>query len=147
MIPHDVANELKQTAKDIVHIAKGNDAIAEMMGFKNYIPSETVLKSHENIYAQYNLPMRWYVVPGIGRYNSFELRFHCDWDWLVSAIIEMKKYRAGHTVKPITTLEQVLQMLWHQLEDIKPIDFDKKVLWVVVSQYALTLKLIKEQEK
>jgi hypothetical protein len=136
-MPKQLPKELSELQKEQLEIAQRNEAIAELIGFKKYLPSEEIKKVHEK---QYPGSMRWYFVPGIGRYNSFELKFDSDWNWLISACVELKKFRNTHLHASI---------LWQAFTEIEVqniIDLDLKKLWKLVSDYALLIVKIKRTE-
>lgn len=126
--------------QELLERAKRNEAIAELMKFKRYLPSSTVAQSHSERYNA--MPMQWYWVPEVGRYNSFELKFDRDWNWLVSALIELGKYKHAYLGKT-----DKLSNIYNHIRTTQPFDFDKKKLWIAVSDYALELLRLKEAEK
>lgn len=108
------------------------------MGFKTYLPNDKVAKSHRE---KYQAPMRWFFIPGIGRYNSFELKFDKDYNWLMSSVIMLKKYEHSHK------LDSKLERIYRLILNIKLIDVNKEKLWILVSDYAMELLLQKSKEK
>jgi hypothetical protein len=97
-----------------------------------------VLERDSKLYQ--NMPIKWFYLPGVGRYNSFELKFQRSWDWLISAIIEMRKYRGVD--KPGTKLHTIFTLI----QRMQPFDFDIHELWIYVSDYCLELLQQKEIE-
>lgn len=131
-------NTPEELQKQTVEIARRNEAIAELMGFKTYIPNDKVAKSHRE---KYQAPMRWFFIPAVGRYNSFELKFDKDYNWLMSAVITLKKYEHSH--KPDSKLERIFRLILN----IKLIDINKEKLWILVSDYSQELLNQKVKDK
>lgn len=117
---------------------KRNEAIAGIMNFKKYNPSVEVKENHERAHGR--LPMQWYYLPNVGRYNSFELKFHNDYNWLISACIELKKYEHSHVHG--TKLDGLFQ----KIMSIRLININHHQLWTLVSDYAITLLQQKQTE-
>jgi hypothetical protein len=115
-----------------------NEAIAELMGFKKYIPSSEVRSVHEREYPL--TPIQWFFVPGIGRYNSFELKFDSDWNWLISCVIELNKYKYTH--QQGTRLFDLFSLI----SGTNILDLNMKHLWIDISNYALEVRRIKNLE-
>jgi hypothetical protein len=140
---HNPEQQANTKLLELLEIARRNTAIADMLKFKRYVPSTDVLAAHTEQYRHFlsDLPLKWYHIPNVGRYNSFELKFDRDWNWLISAIIEMKKYDLSH--KPGSKLERI----YEAIRSTRSIYFNLHELWTLVSDYALELLRIKELEK
>lgn len=130
--------EAEQLMLKVVEQARRNEAIAEMLLFKKYLPSELIASHHNRQYN--NQPMKWFYIENVGRFNSFELKFHSDWNWMVSAVIEMKKYQYTHTV------DNKLKRIYELILATKIVDLDLTKLWTLVSDYALELQKQKQIE-
>lgn len=125
--------------EQLLETARRNEAIARLMNFKRYIPSERVREDHA---ALYDAPMKWFHIPNVGKYNSFELRFHDDWNWLVSACCEFRKY--FKTNPPGSKLEE----LFREIQNTNILFLEINELWLKVSDYALeVLNQMKEESK
>lgn len=141
----DMYEQIKKNSKQemmvMIDIAIRNEAIADMLGFKQYLPSQRVKESHIEHYPK--VPIRWFMIPGIGRYNSFELKFDKDWNWMVSVLIEMKKYENAFEVS-ISEFE--LRTLFNKIQYTSVIDLDLKTIWTLVSEFAMELRKQKDLE-
>jgi hypothetical protein len=140
-------NNQQPIQKELQQKIQRNDAIAQIMGFKKYIPAHGTKTVYEQLYA--NIHMQWYVVPGIGRYNSFELKFDSDWNWLISACIELKKYEYVHTkLHPGDKgFDHTTNLLYWKILNIKLINVDLADLFIKVSDYCLEVLRQKQAEK
>ena len=127
----------KLTPNSIDDIVFRNELLCILLGFKNYIPNSGVAKDHEQLYKR---QLRWFVIPGIGNYNSAELRFHCDYNWLISAVIEFKKYDGLD--KPNT----VLYGLYEKLKKTNVLDIQREDLWRKLTDYAIAVWQQKQKE-
>jgi hypothetical protein len=123
---------------EMIITAIRNEAIADIIGWKKYLPATDIRKSHEELYKA---PMQWYHIPGIGNYNSFELKFHSDWNWLMSCVLEMKKYYG------IDKPESKLCSYFNQIHCTPILYLDMKKLWMAVSDYCMELLKQKREEK
>lgn len=126
-----MSTEEDQTINEVNDIIIRNTAIAELLNFKLYIPNHSTLEEHKKLYRTNVL--RWYVIPGVGKYCNAELRFHCDYNWLISASLEFcSKYKNSNKVGE-------LKNLYDRFSNIKIENLDKKELWIKLSDYALEL--------
>ena len=114
-----------------------NEAIAELMKFKRYIPSNAVQEAHHKIH---NSPIKWYYLPGVGRYNSFELKFHSDYNWLMSAVIGLKKYEG------LDKKGSKLDRIFIAINTTRLVDLDREKLWHMISDYSIELLIQKQIE-
>ena len=143
--------QVETKIEELLEVARRNDAIAQLLKFKRYVPSACVRTEHENQLAAKGIsgyiPMNWYYLPGVGRYNNFELKFHSDWNWLASAIIEMQKYKSIYEAKEAPKKNDKLAAIYMYLKEmLGSMNWDRKTIWTVVSDYALELLSVKEME-
>lgn len=138
-VTDDTTNKISSVIQERIETMLRNEAIADLLQFKQYLPSKEVEEAHKDHYPK--VPVRWFYIPNVGRYNSFELRFNSDWNWMVSCIIELRKYRGTH--KPYSELDS----LFNLIASTKILDLDLKILWLEVSDYALAIINQKNQEK
>lgn len=90
--------------------------------------------------------IKFYDVPGVGRYCEFELKFHEDYNWLISAMLEVfAKYKHTHTAKAEHLYSQ-LDRAFIRLSEIRLLHFDKYTLWRLLTDYAQLLLMKKEHE-
>jgi hypothetical protein len=108
------------------------------MLFKPYIPSNNIKQTYEGMYGVSGL--KFYYLPNVGRYNSFELKFHNDYNWLISACIELKKYE--HAQLPGTKLYD----LYQKILQVQLININLENLWIAISDYCLQVKMQKQIE-
>jgi hypothetical protein len=94
----------------------------------------------------YGKNLEWFYLPNVGRYNNFELKFEKDWNWLISAVIEMQKYQ--HTFEPryFKTYNHKLAVIFNEISKIQLYNLNLMQLWVLVSDFALELQLQKQIE-
>lgn len=129
----------KQQQLKIIDIVKRNSAIAELLGFKRYLPNAATVTEHKRLHQTDSI--RWYVIPDRGRYCNYELRFNVDYNWLISACLEfIKKYQ--HANKPGTSL----YFLYHGFAELKLNQITMEYLWFALSEYALEVVKQKDVE-
>lgn len=125
------------TPNSIDDIVFRNELLCVLLGFKKYIPNSGVAKDHEQLYKR---QLRWFVIPGIGNYNSAELRFHCDYNWLISAVIEFKKYDG------LDEYGTRLYLLYQKLKQANVLDIQREDLWRKLTDYAIAVWQQKQKE-
>lgn len=119
----------------VTNIVQRNEAICTLLNFKQYIPNSEVAEAYLKT-KPILLPslFKWYVVPGLGNYNNYELRFNSDWNWLMDATLQIiAKHKNTH--KAGSTLKDKFEMFSTcNLNSMTKMD-----LWLRLSDYALAI--------
>jgi hypothetical protein len=84
--------------------------------------------------------LKWYVIPNVGRFNNYELRFHCDWNWLMSATLEvLQKYEMVYTFTNSKFPENECERTYCLLRETPLPHVTMYNLWLKLSDYAIAL--------
>lgn len=126
------------TPNSIDDIVFRNELLCDLLGFKRYIPNKAVAEDHEKLHKR---KLRWFVIPSVGNYCSLELRFHFDYNWLISAVIEFRKYDGLD--KPDTHLYG----LYQKIKNTSVINIQREDLWRKLTDYAIAIYQQKQKEQ
>lgn len=114
-------------------IAERNDAICQLIGFKTYLPKRDVKQFYTEKHGASSFQLKWWHLPNVGNFNSFDLRFHADYNWLMSAVLEFKKY------KNVDRENTHLSILFNNINNLNIFDITLSELWFSLSEYAVRL--------